>query len=118
MTTCLYPCSLNSYFDRAFRHPDRRPARSCQNSAMATNGKTTAPKSVPAAPASQIEGERYTAQAREAYLAMESIWTEKWTLAQAAQELGKSKDELAIQFAIFGVQAMEALRTKGVVSFP
>jgi hypothetical protein len=48
---------------------------------------------------------------------MEAIWTERWTLAQAATELGKSRDELAVQFAIFGVQAMEALRSKGVVRF-
>ena len=48
---------------------------------------------------------------------MENIWSEDWTLAQAADSIGKSKEDLALQFAVFGYQAMEALRSKGVVSW-
>lgn len=70
---------------------------------------------MPAATKAQVETERHTAQAREVHQAMENIWTEKWTLLEACQETGKSKDELAVKFAIFGIQCMEALRTKGVV---
>ena len=58
----------------------------------------------------------YEKKTRQMYQAMQDIWNGRYTFQQTADYDGYTLEELGVAFAVFGVQAMEIVQQRNVVS--
>lgn len=58
----------------------------------------------------------YEKKTRQMYQAMQDIWNGRYTFQQTADYHGYTPQELGTTFAIFGVQAMDIVQQRNVVS--
>lgn len=58
----------------------------------------------------------YERKTRQMHQAMLGIWEGSYTFQQTAEYYGYTSEELGVAFAIFGVQSMETIQQRNVVS--